>query len=96
MVSMTDDQMSQARFQLKTGQVIGGAALAGIAGGLLALGVSALAGSAFVAAVRRRLEQVDVPSSAMARQNWARAKAAAAAGVGAWRDGQLATQPPPN
>jgi hypothetical protein len=87
--------MSQARFQLKTGQLIGGALLTGIAGGLLALAVSALAGSALVAAVRRRAEQIDVPPSAMARQNLARAKAATA-GIGAWRDGHLATQPQSN
>jgi hypothetical protein len=96
---MADDQVSQARFQLKARRVIGGALVVGIAGGLLALAVSALAGSAFVAAVRRRLEESDVPpgamASAMARENWARAKAATAAGMVVWRDGQPAAAAAP-
>jgi hypothetical protein len=79
---MTHDQMTEARFQLRLRQVIGGVLLTGIVGGSLTLAASALAGSAFVA-VRRRLEQMDAPPSAVARQHLARAKAATVAGLAA-------------
>lgn len=88
---MTDNRTSQARLQLRT-RVIGTAVLMGI-GGMLGLAAAAMAGSAFVAGLRRRLDQMEVPPSALARQNLARAKAATAAGVDAWRDGHPTAQP---
>ncbi len=62
------------------------------AGGLLGLAGAALAGAALIAAARRRVKQMDVPTGELARQKWSQAKAATAAGVGAWRNGQPAVQ----
>ncbi|HLI36967.1 MAG TPA: hypothetical protein VKV80_06450 [Streptosporangiaceae bacterium] len=86
---MADKQVSQPGFQVSTGQVIGGAVLIGV-GGLLVLTGTAMAGTAVVTAFRRRVQQMDVPPSELARQNWARVKAATAAGVSGWRNGQPA------
>jgi hypothetical protein len=86
---MTESEQSRPGFQINTRAVIGGAVLIGI-GGVLGLAGAALAGSAFFAAARRRVQQMEVPPSELARQNWARAKAATAAGVTAWRNGQPA------
>jgi hypothetical protein len=60
--------------------------------GILGLAAAVMAGAAFAAAFRRRMENMEVPPSVLARQNWARAKAATAAGVDAWRDGQPTAQ----
>jgi len=43
---------------------------------------------AFVAAYRDRVQQMEVPPSVLARQHWDRARAAAIAGVGEWRNGR--------
>lgn len=84
---MTENRSAPAGFQLNTRQAVAGALLMG-AGGLLGVAGAALAAAAFAAAFRRRVRQMDVPPSVLARQNWARMKTATAAGVGAWRDSQ--------
>ncbi len=88
---MIDSQTARSRFQPNTRLLIGGAVLIG-AGGLLGLAGAALAGSALIAAVRRRVKQMDVPPGELARRKWSQAKVATAAGVGAWRNGQPAVQ----
>jgi hypothetical protein len=95
MASMTDSQTSQVGFQLKTGRTIGAAVLIGMIGGILAFVSAIMAGSALVGAMRRWMRQKEVPPGVLARQNLARARAATAAGVGAWRDEQPAAAPPP-
>ena len=89
---MTESQQRRPRFQMNTRALIGGAVLMGV-GGVLGLAGAALAGSALLAAARRRVQQMEAPPSEIARQNWARAKAATAAGVTAWRNGQPAGEP---
>jgi hypothetical protein len=53
-----------------------------------ALGIAGLAlGTAAVASMtRRRVARMEVPPSALARRQWAKARAATSAGVGAWRE----------
>src|SRR6266540_2150714 len=68
-VSMIDSQTARSRFQPNTRLLIGGAVLIG-AGGLLGLAGAALAGSALIAAVRRRVKQMDVPPGELARRKW--------------------------
>jgi hypothetical protein len=88
---MIDSQTSPSRFQLNTGPLVGGAVLIA-AGGLLALVGAALAGSALIVAAQRRVKQMDVPPTELARQKWSQARAATAAGVGAWRNGPPAAE----
>jgi len=88
--------MAENRIQLNTRQIVGGSILIGI-GGVLALAGAAMAGTALVAAYRDQVQQMDVPPSEIARQNWSRVKAATSAGVGAWRNGhQPVGQSQPN
>ena len=87
---MTDSQLDKPGFRINTRQIMGGAILMGV-GGALALAGAAMAGMAFVAAYRDRVQQMEVPPSVLARQHWDRARAAAVAGVGhgvgQWRNG---------
>jgi hypothetical protein len=89
---MTENQQDRPRFQINTRSLLAGAVLMGV-GGVLGLAGAALAGSVLFGAARRRVQQMEVPPSELARQNWARAKAATAAGVSTWRNGQPAGDP---
>jgi len=84
---MTDSELDKPRIQINTRQIMGGAILMGV-GGVLALAGAAMAGTALVAAYRDRVRQMEVPPSVLARQHWDRARAAAIAGVGEWRNGR--------
>ncbi len=90
---MADTQQARPTIQINTRQVISGAVLMGL-GGALALAGVAMAGTALVAAYRERVQQMEVPPSALARQNWNRFKAATAAGVGEWRNGRRSAEAP--
>ena len=83
---MTDSELDKPRVQINTRQIMGGAILMGV-GGVIALAGAAMAGTALVAAYRDRVRQMEVPPSVLARQQWDRARAAAVAGVGEWRNG---------
>ncbi len=74
--------------QLRSGPLITGAALVG-AGALLAMAGLVVGGSHVVRAIRRQVAGMDVPPSELARQKLTQAKAAAAAGVGAWQNGPV-------
>jgi hypothetical protein len=84
---MSDSQLDKPGIQFNTRQIMGGAILIGV-GGVLALAGAAMAGTALVAAYRDRVRQMEVPPSVLARQQWDRARAAAIAGVGEWRNGR--------
>jgi hypothetical protein len=84
---MTDSQLDKPGIQINTRQIMGGAILIGV-GGVLALAGAAMAATALVAAYRDRVRQMEVPASVLARQQWDRARAAAVAGVGEWRNGR--------
>jgi hypothetical protein len=84
---MMDGQETQAKLEFNTRQIMSGTILMGI-GGVLALAGAAMAGTALVAAYRDRVRQMEVPPSELARQHWHRARHAAAAGVGEWRNGR--------
>jgi hypothetical protein len=79
-----DPQSRRATRLLILGAVlvaVGGAA------GLIGMTLGALGA---VTIARRRVEQMEVPPSELARRNWQQMKAAVSAGAGAWRD-ELAT-----
>ncbi len=84
---MTDSETIQAGPQLNSRLLLSGVLLMGI-GGVIGLAGLALGSSAVLAAGRRWVQQMEVPPSELARIKWAQAKAATAAGVGAWRNGQ--------
>jgi hypothetical protein len=70
----------------RTGPLITGAALVG-AGAMLALAGLAVGGAHLFAATRRWVQEMEVPPSELAKQKWAQARTAAAAGTAAWRNG---------
>jgi hypothetical protein len=90
---MTDSQTTQTGPQINTRLLFGGVLLVGIGGAIGLVGL-ALGGSAVLAAGRRWVRQMDTPPSELAKQHWARARTATAAGVGAWRNGQQTQQVP--
>jgi hypothetical protein len=93
--AMRDGQTVQAVPRLNARLLVGGIILMGL-GGVVGLAGLALGGSALLSATRRWMRQMDMPPSELARQKLAQARAAATAGVGAWRDGQSVDQPQPS
>ena len=87
---MADEEEPTQGFALQTGPLLAGAVLIGV-GSLLGLAGLAIAGAALTAAARRYVDSMEVPPSELARQQLAKARAAASAGASAWRDG--AAQP---
>jgi hypothetical protein len=76
---------SDSRHLTTSTLLITGAALTVVAG-VVGLAGATLTAIGAAKAVRRRLEQMNVPPSELARQNWRRATTAVKAGAGAWRD----------
>ena len=87
---MADEEEPTQGFALQTGPLLAGAVLIGV-GSLLGLAGLAIAGAALTAAARRYVNSMEVPPSQLAKQNLAKARAAASAGASAWRNG--AAQP---
>jgi hypothetical protein len=65
------------------GQLRAGGVLMGV-GGVFALVGAAVAGTALMAALRQRVQQMDVPPSDLARQHWHAVKHATTAGMDVW------------
>jgi hypothetical protein len=89
---MTDNENRRTGPRLRSGPLFTGTGLMG-AGALLALAGFAVAGLHVLAATRRWIRELDVPPGEVARLKWAQAKATAAAGADAWRNGHPARQP---
>ena len=83
---MADQEELTQGFALNTGPLLVGAVMIGI-GSLLGLAGLAIAGAALTAATRRYVNSMEVPPGQLARQQLAKARAAASAGASAWRDG---------
>lgn len=83
---MADEEEPTQGFALQPGPLLAGAVLIGV-GSLLGLAGLAIAGAALTAAARRYVNSMEVPPSQLARQQLAKARAAATAGASAWRDG---------
>ena len=73
-------------FEVNTGPLIVGAALIGT-GAVIGLAGMVVGGVAALTATRRWLGQLEQPPAELARQKWARARAATTAGASAWQDG---------
>jgi hypothetical protein len=83
---MADEEEPTPGFALQTGPLLAGAVLIGV-GSLLGLAGLAIAGATLTAAARRYANSMEVPPSELARQQLAKARAAASAGASAWRNG---------
>jgi membrane-bound ClpP family serine protease len=81
---------SDSRHLTASTLLIAGAALTVVAGAIGLVGASLTAIGA-TKAVRRRIEQMNVPPTELARQQLRRATSAVKAGAGAWRDTPAAT-----
>jgi hypothetical protein len=86
MVPMTQEQTQQAAFQVNSGLLLTGAALAAV-GSLLGAAGLVISAAAMADATRRWMNSRGMPPSEVARQQLAKARAATAAGTAAWRDG---------
>jgi hypothetical protein len=83
---MADTSNRRSLPQLSSGPLIAGGVLAG-AGAMLVLAGMAVGSAHLFSATRQWVGEMDVPPSERARQQWARAKAAAVAGTAAWQNG---------
>jgi hypothetical protein len=77
---------SSNRPQVRSGPLMTGAGLVA-AGGLLALAGLIIGGGHLVTAIRRWVNDMDVPPSELAKVKIAQARAAATAGADAWQNG---------
>lgn len=79
--------------QVKPAPMLAGAGLVG-AGGLIALTGLAVSGFHLLSAIRRWVDEMEVPPSQLARIKLAQARAAAVAGAGAWQNGAATADRP--
>jgi len=82
---MYNSQAPQAKLEFNVDQIRAGAIMLGV-GGVIAFAGAALAGLAVAAAFQRRVQQMDVPPTELARQHWSAVKHATTTGVGVWRN----------
>ena len=88
---MTETEASSNMPQIRSGPLIIGGILVGV-GSMLVIAGIAVGGAHVFSATRRWVNEMEVPPSELARQKWAQAKAAAAAGSAAWQNGVSARQ----
>jgi hypothetical protein len=86
---MTDATNRRSLPQIRSGPLIVGGILAGT-GAMLMIAGMAIGSAHLFSATRQWVSEMDVPPSERLRQQWVRAKAAAAAGGSAWQDGTTA------
>jgi hypothetical protein len=82
---------SDSRHLTASTLLITGAALTAVAG-FIGLAGATLTAVGVAKVVQRRIEQMNVPPTELARQQWRRATTAVRAGTGAWRDRQSPVQ----
>jgi hypothetical protein len=87
---MSESDTSENGSQFLPAPLITSAALVG-AGTLIALAGLAVGGAYIAAVTRRRIREMDVPPSELARLKWAQTRAAVAAGASAWQNGTKAS-----
>ena len=87
-MSNSDDSTNGTQFQ--AAPLITSAILVG-AGTLIALAGLAIGATYVVAVTSRRIREMEVPPSELARVKWTQAKAAVSAGASAWQNGTQAS-----
>jgi hypothetical protein len=80
---MHNSQTPQAKLEFNVEQIRAGAIMVGV-GGVIAFAGAAVAGLAIAAAFQRRVQQMGVPPTELARQHWHAVRHATNAGVGVW------------
>ena len=78
-----NSQTPQAKLEFNVEQIRAGAIMVGV-GGVIAFAGAAVAGLAIAAAFQRRVQQMGVPPTELARQHWSAVKHATTTGVGVW------------
>jgi len=82
----TSTQRDSSGPQPRSGPMITGGAFVAV-GSLIALGGVAVSGAHLLSAARRWIRDLEVAPGEVARTKWEQARAAAAAGTAAWRNG---------
>jgi len=80
---MYNSQAQAAKLEFNATQIRTGAILLGV-GGVIAFAGASLAGLAIASAFQRRVQQMGVPPTELARQHWSAVRHATNAGVGTW------------
>ena len=80
---MFNSQAQQAKLEFNVDQIRAGAIMLGI-GGVIAFAGAAVAGLAVASTFQRRVQQMGVPPTELARQHWSAVKHATTTGVGVW------------
>ena len=83
---MTNSDESTNGTQFQAGPLIISAVMVG-AGTLVALAGLTVGATYVIAVTRRRIQEMEVPPSELARMKWTQAKAAVSAGASAWQNG---------
>ena len=83
-MSNSDDSTNGTQFQ--AGPLIISAVMVG-AGALIAFAGLTVGATYVIAVTRRRIQEMEVPPSELARMKWTQAKAAVSAGASAWQNG---------
>ena len=83
-MSTSDDSTNGTQFQ--AAPLIISAVLVG-AGTLIAFAGLTVGATYVISVTRRRIQQMEVPPSELARMKWTQAKAAVSAGASAWQNG---------
>jgi hypothetical protein len=83
---MSNDGSSASGPQFRTAPLVVSAVLVG-AGALVALAGLAVGATHVASAARQWIDEMEVPPSEQARQKWAQARTAMAAGAAAWQNG---------
>lgn len=86
---MDTAETSEVGFSPNGKALMSGAILMGV-GGLIGLAGFTVFGLSVVAAARRYVATMETPPSELAKHHWNRARTAALAGAGAWRNGAAA------
>ena len=89
---MSNGENSSSYPQIRSAPLTVSAVLVG-AGTLIVLAGLAVGGGHIAAATRQWIREMETPPSEVARQKWAQARAAAAAGASAWQNGPQASIP---
>ena len=80
---MFNSQAQQAKLEFNVEQIRACAILLAV-GGFIAFAGAAVAGLAVASAFQRRVQQMGVPPTELARQHWSAVKHATTTGVGVW------------